>query len=193
MSDVKEKITVSEFANKYNKLTNAQLKEKYVKEHIKKTYATLLSKMTILNLMNEKSVVDDSVKYIDLVVSKLNFVMAILVLYTDIEPDKSEDGKPLTWDAYDTLKSTGLLDEIIRNIGEEEMEELLSVQKNVMDTWHMQNKSTEAYITNLVEVAARKFSVIAGVSMDKLSEVLSDEIKMKKIISAFDKVLNKIK
>lgn len=193
MSDVKERITVSTFVEKYNKLTNAQLKDKYVKEHVVKTYAPLLSKMTILNLMNEKSVVDENVKYIDLVVSKLNFVMAILVLYTDIEPDKSDEDKPLTWDAYDTLKSTGLLDKIVQIIGEEEMEELLSVQKNIMDTWHMQNKSTEAYIANLVEIAARKFSVIAGVSMDKLSDVLGDEEKMKKVMSLLNKGLNKIR
>lgn len=193
MSDVKERITVSTFVEKYNKLTNAQLKDKYVKEHVVKTYAPLLSKMTILNLMNEKSVVDENVKYIDLVVSKLNFVMAILILYTDIEPDKSDEDKPLTWDAYDTLKSTGLLDKIVQIIGEEEMEELLSVQKNIMDTWHMQNKSIEAYIANLVEIAARKFSVIAGVSMDKLSDVLGDEEKMKKVMSLLNKGLNKIK
>ena len=193
MSEVKEKITVSTFVERYNRLTNDQLKTKYVKEHVIKTYAPLISKMSILNIMNERSVVNENIKYIDLVVSKLNFVMAVLVLYTDIEPDKSEDGKPLTWNAYDALKSTGLIDKIVQIIGEEEMEELLSIQKNIMDTWHMKNKSTEAYITDLVEVAARKFSVIAGVSMDKLSDVLSDEVKMKKVMSALGKVVDKIK
>lgn len=192
MSEVK-KITVSAFVERYNKLTNTQLKDKYVKEHVVKTYAPLLSKMTILNLMNEKSVVDEDIKYIDLVVSKLNLVMAVLVLYTDIEPDKSEDDKPLTWDAYDALKSTGLLDKIVAAIGEDEMDELLSVQKNIMDTWYMKNTSTKAYVSDLVEVAARKFSVIAGVSMDKLSDVLSDEIKMKKVMGVLGKVVDKIK
>lgn len=192
MSEVK-KITVSAFVERYNKLTNTQLKDKYVKEHVVKTYAPLLFKMTILNLMNEKSVVDEDIKYIDLVVSKLNLVVAVLVLYTDIEPDKSEDDKPLTWDAYDALKSTGLLDKIVAAIGEDEMDELLSVQKNIMDTWYMKNTSTKAYVADLVEVAARKFSVIAGVSMDKLSDVLSDEVKMKKVMGALGKVVDKIK
>lgn len=193
MSEVKEKITVSTFVERYNKLTNEQLKTKYVKEHVIKTYAPLLFKMSILNIMNERSVVNESPKYIDLVVSKLNFVMAVLVLYTDIEPDKSEDGKPMTWTAYDALKSTGILDRIVAVIGEDEMNELLSVQKNVMDTWHMKHKSAEAYVMDMVEAAARKFSVIAGVSMDKLSDVLSDEDKMKKVMGVLGKVVDKIK
>ena len=196
MSEVKERISVSTFVDRYNKLTNDQLKNKYVKEHIKTTYAPLLSKLTILNLMHDKSVVNGDVKYVDMVTSKLNLNMAILVLYTDIEPDKkeNEDGTTttLTWEAYDVLKSNGLLDIIIEDIGED-IGELLSVQKDILDTWYLKNKSTEAYVESLIETASKKFGAYAGFGMDKLADVLSDEKKMNKIMIALDKVSKKIK
>ena len=147
IKEVKERVLVSDFVNRYNKLESEQLKNKYVKEHIKTTYVPLLSKMTILNMMHDKSVVKDDVPYVDMVTSKLNLNMSILVLYTDIEPDKkeNEDGSTtsLTWDAYDKLKSNGLLEKIIEYIGED-IGELLSVQKDILDTWYLKNKSTEA-------------------------------------------------
>ncbi len=196
VKEVKERILVSDFVNRYNKLESEQLKNKYVKEHIKTTYVPLLSKMTILNMMHDKSVVKDDVPYVDMVTSKLNLNMAILVLYTDITPDKkeNEDGSttPLTWDAYDKLKSNGLLEKIIEYIGED-IGELLSVQKDILDTWYLKNKSTEAYVNDLVETASRKFGVVAGVGMEKLADVLSDEKKMNTIMSALDKMLKKIK
>lgn len=193
MSETKQRITVSDFAKRYKALTNDQLKDKYIKEHVKTTYAPILNKINILKLMNEKSVVDDaSGKYIDMAVSKLNLVMAILVLYTDIEPDKSEDGKVLSWESYDILKSTGLYGKILNTIGED-LEELMSIQSNVMDTWYNKNCSTQAYITNLVEYASHKIGLVAGVGAEKLAEVLGDEIKMKRVASTLDKVLKKIK
>lgn len=196
MSEVKERISVSTFVDRYNALTTSQLKSKYVKEHIKTTYAPLLSKMTILNLMNEKSVVNDDILYVDMVTSKLNLNMAILILYTDIEPDKkeNEDGTttPLTWEAYDKLKSTGLLDIIIEYIGED-IRELLSVQKDILDTWCLKNKSSEAYVENLIENASQKLGAYVGFGMDKLADVLSDEKKMSKLMTALEKIVKKIK
>ena len=192
MSEKIERITVSTFVDGYNKLTSDQLKEKYVKKHVLTTYSPILSKRNVLQLMTEKSVVDGSVKYIDLTVSKLNLIMAILVLYTDIEPDKDEDGKPMTWASYDTLKYTGLLEKILECIGDD-IEELLSVQKDVLDTWHMKNASPEAYVANLVETASQRFGIVAGVVMGKLTELLDDEIKMKKITSIIEKAMKKIK
>lgn len=192
MSEKIERITVSTFVDGYNKLISDQLKEKYVKKHVLTTYSSILSKRNVLQLMTEKSVVDGSVKYIDLTVSKLNLIMAILVLYTDIEPDKDEDGKPMTWASYDALKSTGLLEKILECIGDD-IEELLSVQKDVLDTWHMKNASPEAYVTNLVETASQRFGIAAGVVMGKLTELLDDEIKMKKITSIIEKAMKKIK
>ena len=193
MSENKERITVSAFAERYGKITNEQLKDKYVKEHIVRTYSPILNKINVLTLMNEKSVVDDSTgKYIDLAVSKLNLVMAVLVLYTDIEPDKSAEGAPLTCDSYDALRSTELYEKILNTIGKD-IEELMSVQSFVMETWYNKNASTQAYVTNLVETISQKFGVVAEVVMEKLSTVLDDEVKFKRVMGALEKLIKKVK
>ena len=192
MSENKERITVSAFVDGYNKLTSEELKKKYVNKHVTNTYVPILNKMNVLSLMNEKSVVNEDIKYINLTVSKLNLIMAVLVLYTDVEPDKDQEGKPMTWDAYDKLKATGILEEILACIGND-VEELLSVQKDVMDTWHMKNNSPEAYVANLVGVASHRFGITTAVVMEKLAEVIEDDKKIEKVMTAFDKMLKKIK
>lgn len=193
MSEVKEKITVSTFVERYYKLNTEQLKDKYVKEHVKTTYAPILKKKAILEAMNDKSVVEGSTgKYIDMITSKLNLTMAVLVLYTDIEPDKNEEGQPLVCESYDSLQSTGLIGKILNIIGSD-VEELMNIQSQIMDIWYARHTSTEVYVANLVEAASHKLGVYAGAGMDKLADVLSDEKKVNKIIAVFDKMIKKIK
>jgi hypothetical protein len=196
MSEVKERISVSTFVERYNKLTSEQLKDKYIKEHIKTTYAPILQKKLILEMMNKKSVVETPTKHIDMTVSKLNFVMAILVLYTDIEPDKqeNEDGTttPLTWETYDLLKSSGLYGKILDTIGGD-LNELMSVQDYILESWHMANTSTEAYVNNLIDIASRRFGISIELLLDKVIEILEDEKKTKKVMTILDKITKKIK
>lgn len=196
MSEIKERISVKDFVEGYNKLTNEQLKDNYIKKHIKTTYVPILSKKMILEIMNEKSVVNEPSPHIDMVVSRLNRLMAVLVLYTDIEPDKkeNEDGTttPLTWEAYDVLKSTGLYEKLLEAIGED-LNELMLVQEQVLSTWHMANTSTEAYVNNLIETASRRFGITVELLLDKLTEILEDETKMKKAMTVLEKAMKKIK
>lgn len=196
MSEVKERISVSMFVEDYNSLINDQSRDKYIKSHIKITYAPILQKKLILEMMNEKSVVETPVKHIDMTVSKLNFVMAILVLYTDLEPDKqeNEDGTttPLTWETYDLLKSSGLYGKILDAIGED-LNELVLVNEQIIDSWQVANVSTEAYVNNLVETVSRRFGISIELLLDKVTEIIEDEKKMNKVISAFEKVIKKIK
>lgn len=196
MSEVKERISISKFVEGYNKLATDQLKDKYIKEHIKITYAPILQKKLILEMMNEKSVVESPVKHIDMMVSKLNVVMSILVLYTDIEPDKqiNEDGTttPLTWEAYDTLKSSGLYVKILDAIGED-LNELMSVQDQILNSWHMANTSTEAYVNNIIDTVSRRFGISIELVLDKLIDILEDDAKTKKVTTILEKLAKKIK
>lgn len=196
MSEVKERISVSKFVEDYKSLSNEQLRDKYIKSHIKTTYAPILQKKLILEMMNEKAVIETPVKHIDMTVSKLNFIMAILVLYTDIEPDKqiNEDGTttPLTWDTYDLLKSSGLYGKILDAIGED-LNELVLVNEQIIDSWQVANVSTEAYINNLVETASRRFGISIELLLGEVTKIIEDEKKMNKLISAFEKAIKKIK
>ena len=196
MIEVKERISITKFVEGYNKLANEQLKDKYVKEHIKTTYVPILQKKLILEMMNAKAVVETPIKHIDMMVSKLNVVMAILVLYTDLEPDKqtNEDGTttPLTWEAYDALKSSGLYGKVLDAIGED-LNELMSVQDNILNSWHMENTSTEAYVNNIIDTASRRIGISVELLLDKLTDILEDDAKTKKVTTMLEKLAKKIK
>lgn len=186
----KDRITVSKFVEGFERLTTDELKSKYVKKHITTTYAPILSKLNILQLMNEKSVVKGDIEYINLTLSKINLIMGVLALYTDITPDKDEEGKSKGFDAYDKLKSSGALTYIYDGIGSD-LDELVSVQGQVMDTWHNANCSIEAFIAKQVNRFAGLFGGLTGATVEKLINIVSDEDKMNKIIPLAEKMLNK--
>ena len=190
MTENKKTILVSDFVKEYSEITNAGQKKLYVKKHIIRKYCPLLEKLNILKIMNEKSVVNnDSGKYIDMTLSKLNTVMAILILYTDIRPDNS-DGNQEAWKVYDLLKQTKLFNEILEYIGDD-IEELMLVQKEVMDTWHIQNTSVQAFIRDIFDKAVEKFGTVAGVGMQDLSKILDDDVKLHKVMSHIENFINK--
>lgn len=194
MSENKGSILVSQFVKEYSEITNEGQRKQYLKKHITRTYCPLFEKMNMLKIMNDKAVVDneDTEKYINMTVSKLNTMIAVLILYTDIKVEKDEENKPKTWECYDLLQSTGVFSKILEFIGKD-IEELMLVQKEVMDTWHMKNSSTRAFITSLVNKSVDRFGVVAGAGMQELSNILDDEQKMNKAYSLFDNFLNKIR
>ena len=191
MTENKTTISISDFVKEYKEITNEGQRKHYIKQHIKRTYCPLLQKLNILKLMNDKSVIDNETgKYIDMTVSKLNTISAILILYTDIRPDKDENDNPKTWETYDLLKSTKLIDRILEFIGDD-INELMLVQKEVMDTWHMQNVSTYAFMRDLLIKASNNFGVVAGTGMQELSSILDNDDKLHKAMTTIEKFIKK--
>lgn len=191
MSD--KKTTISEFMKKYNQLSSTESKEKMIKAAIRRTYVPVIEKKLILDLMVQKSVQENDIKYIDMFVSRINFIAAIITLYTTLLPDKDEDDNPKTFEMYDALVENGILDIILEEIGEREFSELTSINGTIMDNWHATNASTEAYIHNLAETVSHKFGVAAGAGMEKLADVLDDEVKFKRLLGGLEKVVKKVK
>ena len=175
--DTTNKTLVSKFVEDFNKVANETTKRGVIQKHVTSHYAPLLSKTMVLNLMNEKSVAEGKHgKYIDFTVSKLNLIMAILALYTDLTPDKTiEDDKTVvkSYESYDLLKESGALDMLLEEIGED-IQELLTVQSNVMDTWTAQNCSTQAYISNLVEKVSLIFSTALGKELGSIADIFNE-------------------
>lgn len=186
-------ILVTDFVKKYNEVKSTDLKAKQIQGIIKRTYCPILEKKIILDLMLEKSIVEDNIPRIDMFVNKLNFYAAIISLYTYIVPEKDENDVSKSYEMYDLLIENNIMNAILEEIGERELSELTSVNGLLLDTWYAQHTSTQAFINNLIETASRKFGVVAGAGMDKLADVLSDEKKMDKVISALDKMMKKIK
>jgi len=192
MSETK-KILVTDFVKKYNEIKSAELKAKHIKGIIKRTYCPIIEKRMILNLMLEKSVVEDDVPYIDMFVNKLNLYAAIISLYTYIVPEKDEKNITKSYEMYDLLMENDLISPIFEAIGERELGEITSINGLLLDNWYAKNASTQAYVNDLVETASQKLGAYAGFGMDKLADVLSDEKKMNKIMATLDRVLKKVK
>lgn len=190
MSETK-KILVTDFVKKYNEVKSADLKAKQVQGIIKRTYCPIVEKKMILDLMLEKSVVEDDIPHIDMFVNKLNFFASIISIYTNIVPDKDENGTPKSYEMYDLLVENNIMNTILELIGERELGELTSVNGLLLDNWYAKHTSTEAYISNLIELASRKFGVYAGVGMEKLADALDDEVKMQRATKLLDKVFKK--
>ena len=193
MEKTDNKISVKEFVKKYNSFSSAMAQQNYLESLIKTTYAPIMKKKYLLQVVLDKSVVeqDNGIKYIDMFVSKLNFFGIILIMYTDINIEKDENGIPMVAEAYDMLKQNGIVDILYNLIGEDEIEELLSVQKTIMDTFYNQNGSTEAFIANVVDKAAQKLGISAGFAIEKLDELASDEKKINRIMGIVKPFINK--
>lgn len=176
-----EKILVSKFVEEFKKLSNDTNKFALVKKHVLTHYAPILKKRSVLDIMMDGCVKNGkSGKYIDLLCSKLNFIGAILILYTDLAIDKKvindDDGKEKEivdiWSAYDLLKESGALEMILNEIGSD-IEELLSIQEQVLGTWHNENASTAAYISDVVEKISLIFSTALGKEIGSLADMLN--------------------
>lgn len=187
-----KKILITEFIEHFNSLQSDTLKQKYVSSIITRKYVPILEKRYLLQLMCEKSVVEESIKSIDLVVNKVNFIMAILGLYTSIVCERDENDVPKSFEAYDLIKQNDVFQFIAMAIGSD-LDELLSINQEVLDTWYATNTSTKAYVNEVVETASRKFGITVEVLLDKLTEILEDDAKMKKVVTTLEKLMKKIK
>ena len=177
------KTLVSKFVDDFKKLSNDANKQAMVKKHVVTHYAPILHKINVLQIMMDGCVKNGkSGRYIDMMASKLNFIGAVLVLYTDFEVDKTtNNGKEVAniWGAYDQLKESGALDMIVNEIVSD-IEELLSVQDQILSTWHNENASVAAYVSDLVEKISMIFSTALGKELGSITDALnigSDEDK----------------
>lgn len=187
-----KKILITEFIEHFNGLQSDTAKQKYVSSIITRKYVPILEKKYLLQLMCEKSVVEEPVKSIDLVVNKINFIMAILGLYTSIVCERDENDAPKSFEAYDLIKQYDVFKYIAYDI-ETDLNELISINQEILDTWYATNTSTKAYVNELIETASRRFGITVEVLLDKLTGILEDETKMKKFITVFEKVVKKVK
>lgn len=172
------KTLVSKFVEDFKKVTNDNNKLAMVKKHVTRHYAPILHKRNVLDIVMEGCIRQGkSGKFVDLMASKLNFIGAILILYTDLAVDKTtnSEGKEVAniWEAYDLLKESGALDMILQEIGSD-LEELISVQDHVLSTWQNENASVAAYISDLVEKVSMIFSTALGKELGSITEVFNE-------------------
>lgn len=170
---------VSEFAENYKQFSNAELKNNLIKQHIKRTYAPIGEKNALLTKLCDDCVMQDKngIPYLNMVGNKVSFVYSLIILYTDLEVDKTEDGKNDVLTAYDLLQETGAIEDLCEQIGSREINELTFVNKEVLDTWHNANSSTRAYLATLSDKAVRTFAEISEILGREELKLDPDKVK----------------
>ena len=177
---------IKEFIEKYNSLSNKQLKENFITQQVKITqYVSIIKKDAYAQLIVDKTTFeqesyDDNgvTKYrktdkirVNSVAQYVQFCRAVIELYTDLE---IEDGSFIK--EYDALKSSGLLD--ILMVGSDKTDPLipmseLSEFKTILtmkqsDT-QFNETTTQAFISKQIE----RISDLANATLTPLVDVVS--------------------
>lgn len=181
---------IKEFVELYNKVKVETAKEKLINEHIVRTYVPVGEKAAALKGLLEGSVRvnENGIKYIDLVANKINYVYGILLLYTDLEPIKSDDVTVKFLETYDVLQESGLINIICSHIGERELGELTFINDQVLDTWYTQNTSTKAYVSDLVSLISRNITEITTLLKEIPIDEITDKIDKEKVEEIVDSI-----
>ncbi len=189
-----DKITVKDFVDGYLNLGEKEQQFEYVKGHVIRKYAPVLEKRVVLQTLLNKSIAvsEFGVEYLDLFISRINMVWAILILYTDIDTAKKGKDETNAFEDYDLLIENDLIEIISNIIGERELKELLSLNNLIIDAYEKQNTDLNAFVTKQVN---RLGNIIGGLSekaLNRLADLVDDTDKMKVFADRFGKVLDRI-
>ena len=169
-------MTIMEFCEKYKNMNSDKAREQIINSHIKRKYCPVIEKMTILQIMLDKAIAtsDSGIRYINMMTSKINYTLAMIALYTDLNIDNDEDGKGRNFDDYDALVESGLVRVICAAIGEQEMQEFSNVNATLISNFERSEGSFEAYLGRTIEGIKQRVNDITDLMQDpaKLQEIV---------------------
>lgn len=157
-------MTILEFVEKYNALTSETLKNGLIETHIRRKYCPVLEKRTILQMMLDSAVMtsETGIQYIDMMTSRINYTVAMIVLYTDLTVDADKDNNGRTYESYDALVKSGLVAKFCEAIGIDEVKEFSDVNSMLIANFEKSKGSLEAFCAN----ALKKFVQTIGDAVD---------------------------
>ena len=141
-------MTVLEFIDKYTKANSEKAKEQMLRSHIKRTYCPILEKKYVLSMFIDGCVIDG---YIDMIYSKINYTVALIKLYTDLDIDRNSEDKSMNVEIYDSLVQNCLVEKICELIGIEEVKELSGINALLIQDYNEKNTSLSSMIRNLMK------------------------------------------
>lgn len=174
--NVERKLTVKEFCRRYDMLKTDEQKSNFVQSMVYRTYCPVLEKKVILQTMLDKTIVSDKngVEYIDMFLSKINFTTTILLLYTKFNISKNDDSETTAFQDYDLLIERGFLNVISAAIGEDELNELTTINGLLMDNFYAKNKNLEAFIAKYTQAFATIFGMFADEGVSELMKYIKE-------------------
>lgn len=181
---------VSEFIKIWDETKVETAKKKLVSDHIIRKYVPVSEKRARLQLCLNSSIVKDEndLEYIDMMINKINIFYAVIKFYTDISADKDKEDKSDIIGMYDEFCQRGIDKIFIDSVGND-INELIFVNEQLLDTWHLKNSSTKGYVNDLI---FKITSVINGLSGD-LKESMQDIDFNELIKNATPETIEKIK
>lgn len=173
---IERKIDVPEFIRRYNLLKTDEQRNEFVKSTVWRTYCPVLEKKLVLQAILDNSIVEgpNKVKHVDYFLSKINMTNAILLLYTKLDVIKNAESQTSFFEDYDLLFENGLLDQICVIVGEHELNELMTINGLLMDNFHEENKTIEAYIAKYTEAFATTVGVFANEGISELMKYINE-------------------
>lgn len=172
---MREKILVSDFVEKVKEFEDKEQALEYIKTVVTRHYSPIMEKRVVLETMLNKAVTTEAngIVYIDQFVTKVNLRMAVIILYTNLQPQGivKESGKTI-YDDYDALQEIDAFSAIAYLVGESEIKELAQVQETIMNTFYERHTSTEAVINRLMENLTVLLKVVGESAEKKLAEAL---------------------
>lgn len=154
-------MTINEFLEEYNKANESQ-KKVMIKDHITHYYCPIAEKIAFLEYgctMSKKE--KNGIEYIDMIINRLWFTLSIIRLYTDIEFD-TEGKNLLILKDYDLVAQTDMIALLSEYIGEDELNELLTVNKGILDNFN---------------IVANSFNTAFSTVLDKISNFIQTNSK----------------
>ena len=173
---------VKAFCKKYTTTTSEHVKGDMIKKIIKVTYVPVMMKRAALQRMLDISIVvtGHGTDYIDMFLSRINMIMCIVGLYTDLKVEKDGDGLPLTFEAYDALTESGVLAKIYEQIPEQELAELTSINGVLMDNFYNE-RTVENFVAKQLSRVSALVGSFAGSGLNELRELLKDKEKVENL------------
>ena len=178
---------VSEFIEGYKNLHKTEVQVDFCRKHLRRAYAPITEKNAVLKRLVKacETTNANGIKYIDMVCNKMNFTHAVITLYTDLELTDATATQII--DNYDAFQEFEIIDVFCDLIGEREVNELILINKSALDTWHEENSSTRAIVSDLtdkavrtiVEMSAMMKETITSEDQEKFSETLKNFIGIK--------------
>ncbi len=171
------RLDVKKVVENFNALKNEDSKKSFVAGLVYRHYVPFGEKYMVLKGMLDKSTYenDNGIKYVNAVVFKIDYMLALVSMYTSIDLLKDNDGKLRAFDSYDLLISSSLLPYIIGEIGDMEITEIDDINKALIDTFENENNNVANYVmtqlNNMTKIISESlnggFSDIVKIANDK--------------------------
>ena len=167
---IERKIDVKEFCRRFDLAKTDDAKKQMIISIITRDYCPVLEKKIVLQTMLEKSIIGASngVNHIDYFISKVNMVTTTLILYTKINVTKTEQSDTTAFDDYYMLRQRNIMNMIWEIIGQNELDELLSINGLIIDNYIEENKTADAYISKYVNSFASTIGIFANEGIKEL-------------------------